>query len=401
MDIVFLTNLYPKENENEIRSKMSVDMNDAANTLQWNLVNGIDAQCGGKLTLINRLPVFSFPKHYPDAFVKGFHFAHKEGADDINPGFCNITGIKQYTGKRPFIKQVLKKVKTNSESVVLMYSLQPVFLEAAKRIKKKYPHIKIFAIVADLPQFSSKLRGVIGKIFQKNSVAHVYRLLGTIDGYILLTDQMADKLEIKVPYIVMEGIAPTRGALPEKDNDDGNVKLLYTGSMNSQYGICVLLEAFSKIQNKNIRLDLCGLGNAEQTVKEYAARDNRIVFHGKVPHNEVLRLQSEADVLINPRQNTEEFTKYSFPSKNLEYLSSGKPLVAYKLDGIPDEYDDYIIYPQNNTPDELARVLDKLVTMDAAERRNFGDKAKCFVDKKKNYLAQTKKILNFMDKSNF
>ena len=38
---------------------------------------------------------------------------------------------------------------------------------------------------------------------------------------------------------------------------------------------------------------------------------------------------------VNPRQNNEEFTKYSFPSKTMEYLASGVPVVAYKLDGIP------------------------------------------------------------------
>lgn len=399
MDILFLTNLYPKENEKEVRSKMSVDMNDAAIALQWNLVNGIDAHCGGKLTLVNRLPVFSFPKHYPEAFVKGFHFAHKEGADDINPGFCNITGIKQYTGKKPFIKQVMKNIKDNNDSVILMYSLHPVFLEAAKKVKKKRLHVKIFAIVADLPQFSSDLSGnIITRTFKNSHLKHINSLIGEIDGFILLTDQMAAKLEITVPYIVMEGIAPTRVSLPSKENGDGKVRLLYTGSMNSQYGICILLEAFAKTDNEDLELHLCGLGNAEEKVKEYAERDNRIVFHGKVPHGEVLKLQAEADILINPRQNTEEFTKYSFPSKNIEYLSSGKPLVAYKLDGIPDEYDNYIVYPESNTPEELARVLEYLAAMGAAERRAIGDKAKRFVDEEKNYLAQTKKILNFMAK---
>ena len=33
--------------------------------------------------------------------------------------------------------------------------------------------------------------------------------------------------------------------------------------------------------------------------------------------NEILQ---QADVLVNPRQNDDEYTKYSFPSKNIEYL---------------------------------------------------------------------------------
>ena len=49
-----------------------------------------------------------------------------------------------------------------------------------------------------------------------------------------------------------------------------------------------------------------------------------------------------ADVLVNPRPNNEEYTKYSFPSKNIEYLMTGKPVVAYMLDGMPAHYKKFL-----------------------------------------------------------
>jgi hypothetical protein len=49
-----------------------------------------------------------------------------------------------------------------------------------------------------------------------------------------------------------------------------------------------------------------------------------------------------ADVLVNPRPNNEEYTKYSFPSKNIEYLMTGKPVVGYMLDGMPPIYKEFM-----------------------------------------------------------
>ena len=397
MNIIFLTNLYPKENEKEVRSKMRVDMNDAANALQWNLVNGIEVQGSVELMLVNRLPVFSWPRNYPEAFVKSFYFSHKEGANDITPGFCNITGIKQFVGDKAFVKQVINMCDNRDESIILMYSLQPAFLKAVKEIKRLNPQTKVCAIVADLPQFSAVTHGIISRLFHQFNCSQIYKNLKYIDGFVLLTKQMAKKMEIKVPYIVMEGIAPSRtsnGVIKKKNTEKR--KILYTGSMNSQYGICVLLEAFSMIENPNIELHLCGLGNAEERVKEYANKDHRIIFYGKISRSEVLKLQSEVDVLVNPRQNNEEFTKYSFPSKNLEYLSSGVPLVAYKLDGIPDEYDEYINYVEDSSSKALAVKLQQICELDDETRAQIGQKAQKFVLENKNHIVQAQKILRFI-----
>mgnify|MGYP003303651866 CR=1 FL=1 len=45
------------------------------------------------------------------------------------------------------------------------------------------------------------------------------------------------------------------------------------------------------------------------------------IFTGKIDRSQVLALQRSATVLVNPRRNNEEYTKYSFPSKTMEYLA--------------------------------------------------------------------------------
>ena len=120
--------------------------------------------------------------------------------------------------------------------------------------------------------------------------------------------------------------------------------------------------------------------------------DSRISFLGQLPRNEVIEWQKKATVLVNPRQNNEEFTKYSFPSKTMEYLSSGIPVVAYKLDGIPDEYDQYIQYVADDSIESLKKKLVEVCEMTREERQELGNIGRNFVLMKKNSTIQVRKI---------
>ena len=157
----------------------------------------------------------------------------------------------------------------------------------------------------------------------------------------------------------------------------------------------MLLQAFARIQNPDWKLVICGFGQAEKTIRE--SSDPRIVYLGRVDRTQALALQRGAMLLVNPRQNNAEFTKYSFPSKTMEYLASGVPVVAYKLDGIPDEYDGYLNYVPDNTPEALAAVITAIGSKSAEERRTMGRRAQAFVTEEKNAKKQAGRILRFLE----
>jgi glycosyltransferase involved in cell wall biosynthesis len=88
--------------------------------------------------------------------------------------------------------------------------------------------------------------------------------------------------------------------------------------------------------------------------------------------------------------------KYSFPSKTMEYMASGKPVVMYKLDGIPDEYDEYLFYADgSNGIEGLATKLKEVLNnYDSALVK--AECAKEFVLNNKNAKVQAKRILDFV-----
>jgi len=266
-------------------------------------------------------------------------------------------------------------------------------MTALKRIKKKFPQVQICTIVADLPEMInlSNSQNPLLKFFIKRRAKNSYANLDCVDCFVLLTKHMADRMKINKPYCVVEGIAPIR-ELREEPPQDGLKRILYTGTLHQKFGILNLLEAFKQIEDDSYRLIICGIGDSESEVRKAAEQDKRIIYLGQLPREEVLKWQEKATALVNPRQNNEEFTKYSFPSKNLEYLSSGKPLIAYKLDGVPDEYDPYIFYVQDNSIEALKQTLIAVCENTDGTVRMIAENARLFVRDQKNEVVQTRKI---------
>jgi len=174
--------------------------------------------------------------------------------------------------------------------------------------------------------------------------------------------------------------------------------ILYTGSLLNDFGIETLLKAFLQIENKNYELWLCGPTNESESVIEYTKIENRIKYLGFLRKDEVVKLQQNASVLINPRPNIGEYVKYSFPSKTMEYLLSGKPVIMFKLDGIPDDYYDYIYFIDNYDVDSIAETLITVCEKTDDELMKFGNKAQKFVRENKNSTLQTEKAIKMIEK---
>lgn len=400
IDILFLGRLFPKQKGAALRKKARADMQDAANVLQWNLINGMLENGVSHIHVVSLLPIDSWPKHYKTPFILHDVETYDARCSFETVGFCNITYVKQVLTSHACDRAAQRWAKrdTGCKKVIVCYSENNVLMRAVAAAKKANPQIEAIQVIADLTEFVNNTPlNRVRQIFINSQVEENKKYRVHIDKFVLLTQQMQHKLGITKPCMVMEGIVPQRHTTAAKKEMTGKT-ILYTGSMHYRFGILTLLESFVKIPNEDYRLLLCGLGNAEPTIQKYCERDDRITFLGKVPHEQVLTLQQEATVLVNPRQNNEEFTKYSFPSKTMEYLASGVPVVAYKLDGIPDEYDEYLNYVEDNSPEALAAKLTQICEMDAAARTDMGKRGAAFVLQNKNAVVQTRRILDFINK---
>ena len=117
------------------------------------------------------------------------------------------------------------------------------------------------------------------------------------------------------------------------------------------------------------------------------------------PNAEVVAIEQRAALLVNPRPTAPDYTKYSFPSKNMEYMISGTPILTTKLPGMPKEYYPHIYTIEEDTSDGVADALKKVFSESFAERMKKGENARRFVLENKSNVMQAKKIIEFLEES--
>jgi len=398
--VVFLCGVWSKEEELFYIENSRGGVQSAANVLQTNLIVGFDQVCEQPVTLINEVFVGAFPKLFSRLFICGGEYNHStvEGHKDYKVEFINVPYIKhlsRYNRSKKYIKEVCNSFD-GDEIVFIGYSMTSSIISGLLYAKRINPKVKTCLIIPDLPEYMnlSVKRDPVFSVLKQIDQIKIYQDIKELNGFVLLTAQMYERLGTNKPYIVMEGIAASNSIQREVCVDKGTArKIVYTGTIDRKYGICELVDAFSTLRYDDIQLVICGKGDASQYIQEMSKKDSRIQYLGAVSHVEALELQNSAYILVNPRNPKEAYTKYSFPSKTMEYMVTGNPVVMYKLEGIPKDYDDLVYFCDNN----LQETLNKVLSLPADEVRQKGVQARQFVLTKKTEEAQARRIIEFID----
>jgi glycosyltransferase involved in cell wall biosynthesis len=287
------------------------------------------------------------------------------------------------------------------DCVILVYAIHTPFLKACVEAKKRHKNLKIILIVPDLPEFMSQKSNPIRNLLQLLNQRTLDGLYKYVDGYVLLSEFMTDRLPVgDKPWEVVEGIFNQldEKKMTNEENVESDKYILYTGTLARRYGIMNLVEAFHRLTMQDVKLFICGDGDTKNEIIDFAKKDSRIIYKGLVRREDAMVLQKNALLLVNPRTPEGEFTKYSFPSKTMEYLASGTPTLLYRLPGIPNEYYDYCYGLSDLSIEALTYKLNEILSIDKEELKALGIRARNFILEKKNPKQQTKKIIDLIHK---
>ena len=312
----------------------------------------------------------------------------------------NLPLLKQLS-RRLDARRVMKKwLKENAgNGLILTYSIPPFLVRDVLTCARRY-HVKTAAIIPDLlrDMYINENKHTVSYRLKQLYLAQPLRLQGGYDGYIYLTEAMREVVAPSKPYLVMEGIADTAKVLPPEEKSKAAPKgIMYAGMLHEKYGILNLVEAFEKLNMPDTELWLFGEGTAVAEIKRRAVANPQIRYFGALPRAEILEYERKATLLVNPRSPDEEFTKYSFPSKTIEYMLSGTPLLTTKLKGIPSGYFDYLFSSESNSPDALAEAMEKALEHTGKALMEMGIRAQDYVRREKNAGRQAKRILTFLE----
>lgn len=399
MEYIFIGGLYPKERLDEIRSQGDNSMGIAANVLQWSLLTGLDKYYPN-IKVITVPYISTFPKKNKTIFFRKSLFSHKKGAKDFCVGFLNLPLIRIISRYFNLIKTLKSNIDINKETIIFIYGIHSPFLKATIKLAGRNALIKTCLIVTDIPQYNiSGKKNSIYLFLKKLDLRIINQSIDKIDSFVLLSKYMCQPLNVKNrPWTLVEGIYNNNDDVETIKYKDNIKRILYSGSLAERYGILNLVEAFMKIESVNCKLIICGDGDCRSKIENYSLIDQRIIYKGLINREEVLKLQKKCDLLVNPRTPDGEYTKYSFPSKTMEYLASGTPTLLYRLPGIPDEYYEYCYSIYNAGDNSLYDKITEILEKPKDELKSFGLMAREFILKNKNPEKQCEKIVKMINK---
>lgn len=279
----------------------------------------------------------------------------------------------------------------NRDSVLICDVLN-IAISTGAIFASKITRKKNVGIITDLPYMQ-------GNRANKFMVKIYYYISNKFSSYVFLTCQMNEVINKKnKPHVIIEGQVDIKmNDIPNKlSNKHENIICHYAGGLQRIYGIKILVESFIRANIENAELHLYGGGEFEQELKELCINHSNIKYFGIVPNEHVVNEQLKSTLLVNPRPTNEEYTKYSFPSKNMEYMASGTPALTTKLPGMPKEYYDYVYLIEDETEEGIVKALKEVLNKPSDELHEMGLRAKEFVIREKNNVNQAEKIIKLI-----
>lgn len=405
MNVLFIGNFYPKGIIEYIVEDTRGKVGFSNHNFEMSLIGGFAALKDVNLRVLTAPMVYSYPHNNKNAFIRETSYVEKN-YPVRSIGFCNIAVLNRFSETWALARAIRQEIEAfDGDKVAVVVNTPSLILSSA--LFKALPKIKdkkitTALIVPDVPECLVEMNG---KMTLKNRlVRHLNkrnaRLSQRYDKYVYLTEAMNDFYHADAKdYIVMEGLideSKVKSAYTAPDYEDGKEIILYTGTLRRIFGVMNLIEAFEKAGLPNAELWICGSGECASEIEERANNNPAIKFFGLVSSEKARELQAKATILANPRSANGEYTKYSFPSKTIEYLLAGRTVIMNRLPGVPAEYDKYLFYPDNESEDAWIFKFKEISDMPAAERQAHDEAGRGYIRNMKTASVQCSRIIRLI-----
>lgn len=349
--------------------------------------------------ILSVYPVPSFPKTKRLCFPKSRLQLNSELNLDMLP-FVNMTPIKQVSFGISSYFEIVKwgRKAGPGDKIIFTFNISVppgIFvLEAARRIGAR-----VVAMIYDINvpgETAPRTLPFIIDYWQHQKMLRRY------DGLVVIVNEIARDFAPGVPYICVEGgirpdLVEQYHALEKTTTrDPDHFVVVATGGLKEENGIREILSAFCLLKGNAYRLHIAGTGPLEALVKNAVEKDPRISFHGFLQFDEVLKLYAAADVLLNMRLTQRINTRYFFPSKAMEYLASGVPVITTCPGNMAEEYKVFAYLLHEETPEALVDMLKTVAAIPKEQRVARGKAARQYMIAHKTWDAQARRIAHFL-----
>lgn len=317
---------------------------------------------------------------------------HKLKPETKNDGnitwhYLGISRIKvfRYSGAKKQAGRLFRSDKCE-DTIVLSDTINPNVIRLATRFAKR-KKLKIVGICTDSPSNITGTSRAYSLFLLKQSK--------DLNGYISLTESLNELFnEREKPHTVIEGIV--ENDIPKSENKYGEY-FYFGGALLPRYGVYQLIKAFQKLERKDIKLLVCGHHGDERKLNEAIGDNKNILYLKMLPVKEVLTLESNAILNINPRPYSEDLDRYSIPSKTLEYFSTGRLTLSVRNTKLQSIFGEDAIWVKSDKEEDLLEGMQNALNMSENQREEIALRAQKKVRELYSLTSINSKLISFLE----
>ncbi|MDO9085178.1 MAG: glycosyltransferase family 4 protein [Anaerolineaceae bacterium] len=313
--------------------------------------------------------------------------------------FINLPGIKHITRFiATFVFVTLWSHKNRKkERVIILHGLQSCKIWGVL-VGQIFAPSLIIPFLTDDIGIPTKWEKPLLKKFRIIDIYLMKLGIKRVSGVIAMTSNLSHKLAPGHQHLIIPAIMNTESiTINSKSRNDNYFNIVYAGGLFQNYGLTLLINAFNLANRDNWRLIIAGKGDMERKIFEFVRQNKNINYMGFLNTEEICNLYEKADVFVNPRLLFENISEFSFPSKIVEYLSTGKPVISTNLPVFDDGFRDHLIISKSDSPRELIQCLEEVSSWDDHQRELWRKKSLEFVNTNLSPVTQGLQIRNFVN----
>ncbi|MGK7875794.1 MAG: glycosyltransferase [Xenococcaceae cyanobacterium] len=238
----------------------------------------------------------------------------------------------------PALKKVQQLMKVQDYDGIVTISHPFTGHLVGLRIKKRCQKIKWLVDIGDpfcflekTPLNNQQLYKPINYLFEHKVFSRADALSvttkPTLEKYAELFPENAQKIQVIPPLLSWPEDQTSEGSL---FSDEQKLRLVYVGTLykrvrSPDYCLKIFDKLLQTKLSEKIELHFFGsIHDCQDCFEDYKAKlDKKIFIHGKVSRSQTLQAMKKADCLVN----IGNYTPYQLPSKVVEYVSTGKPIL--------------------------------------------------------------------------
>lgn len=396
LNVVFLGFTVPNDIAQEY---FKLDPNAAIQThkFAWSFARALSINYD--TTLVSSVPIQNYPL-VNKIFIKGANFT-KDNIHGILAPFINILLLKHLTRFYVCFIILLNAYFTKNPSIIFIHGLHTPYLVLGNIFK--FLDVKFAVVLTDPSGVELNTDSILAKKLKRLD-RHVTKFFTRKADILialapkLIEDINSDGIKLVFPGILNKDFSNEvkKKCIKQKNNTkakDKSFKVVYAGGLHDIYGIKTLTDAILSLDRcLSVKMLFLGKGNQLDYIEEMSILDSRIEYGGFLDNSELVTHILEADLLINPRPTVLDFSSRSFPSKLIEYLATGIPVLTTRIDSIPHDLEQLFYYIDDESKAGIQQAIMNVMAEDPEERYLKALKAKNYIEKFYSEEAIAEKI---------